>query len=45
MVLFENCIDGIAKLDDNIVQTIVTSPPYNKVFTRETNTSGNHNWN
>ena len=45
MVLCENCIDGIAKLDDNIVQTIVTSPPYNKGFTRETNTSGNHNWN
>lgn len=45
MVYCKNCIDGINELDDNSIQCIVTSPPYNKGFTRETNTSGRtRNW-
>lgn len=45
MVYCRNCIDGISELSDNSIQCIVTSPPYNKGFSKDTNTSGKtRNW-
>ena len=45
MVYCKNCIDGISELSDNSIQCIVTSPPYNKGFSKDTNTSGKtRNW-
>ena len=27
-IYFENCLDGMKKIDDNTINLIVTSPPY-----------------
>ena len=39
-----DCIEGLKELDDNSIDTIVTSPPYNKKGLLGKVTPGNQHW-